>query len=273
MQEKTVQTQPKKPKNRAVTIIYRVIAGLIMAFAVFMMLFTVISVSTFDRADRNLFGFKAFIVLSDSMKATDFAAGDLIFVRETDPAALKAGDIICFQSTNKDSYGEIITHKIRALTEDAEGNPGFITYGTTTDTDNEAIVLYTFVIGKYCGRIAGLGHFFQFLKTTPGYLVCILLPFMLLILGQGAGAVRLFLQYKREQRAEIEAQNQKLEAERLETQRMMEELRSLREQMAGEKHGQTQSEAPMSETEPPQTQEEASLQTEAQTGGEDAPSP
>ena len=38
-----------------------------VALAVFMMIFTIVSVSTFDRADRNLFGYKAFIVLSDSM--------------------------------------------------------------------------------------------------------------------------------------------------------------------------------------------------------------
>lgn len=250
----------QKPKRRALTIVYRVITGLILAFAVFMMIFTIVSVTTFDRTDRNLFGYKAFIVLTDSMKATDFAAGDLIFVKETDPATLQAGDIICFQSTNKDSYGEIITHKIRALTKDAEGNPGFITYGTTTNTDDEAIVLYTFVIGKYQGKIAGLGHFFQFLKTTPGYLVCILLPFMLLIIWQGVGAVRLFMQYKREQRAEILAEKQKLEAERLETQKIMEELRTLKAQMAGGKQDaetesetesemgqETQSEIPMSE--------------------------
>ncbi len=254
-QETREPEQNQRPKAGARTIIYRVITGLILAFAVFMMVFTIVSVTTFDRTDRSLFGYKAFIVLSDSMKATDFAAGDLIFVKETDPATLEAGDIICFQSTNKDSYGEIITHKIRALTKDAEGNPGFITYGTTTDTDDEAIVLYTFVIGKYEGKIPGLGHFFQFLKTTPGYLVCIFLPFMLLIVWQGVGAVRLFLQYKREQRAEIQAEKQKLEEERLEAQRMMEELRTLRKQMAGQSSDGRQSEAPMPEDEVSKTQE------------------
>ena len=35
--------------------------------------------------DRSLFGYKAFIVLSDSMKATDFDAGDLVLVKEVDP--------------------------------------------------------------------------------------------------------------------------------------------------------------------------------------------
>ena len=41
---------------------------LIVALAACMMIFTVVSVATFDRADRNLFGYKAFIVLSDQFQ-------------------------------------------------------------------------------------------------------------------------------------------------------------------------------------------------------------
>ena len=57
---------------KALKIIRSIFVWLMVALAVFMMIFTVISVSTFDRADRNLFGYKAFIVLSDSMSKTDF---------------------------------------------------------------------------------------------------------------------------------------------------------------------------------------------------------
>lgn len=55
----------------------------------------------------------------------------MILVKEVDPSTLKEGDIITFMSQDTDSFGETITHKIRKLTTDAEGNPGFITYGTT----------------------------------------------------------------------------------------------------------------------------------------------
>ena len=51
---------------KALKIIRSIFVWLMVALAVFMMIFTIISVSTFDRADRNLFGYKAFIVLSDS---------------------------------------------------------------------------------------------------------------------------------------------------------------------------------------------------------------
>ena len=217
---------------KALKIIRSILVWLMVALAVFMMIFTVVSVSTFDRADRNLFGYKAFIVLSDSMSKTDFSAGDLVLVKAVDPSTLKEGDIIAYTSQNTSNYGETVTHKIRKLTTDANGEPGFVTYGTTTDTDDETIVTYPYVLGKYQGRIPKVGTFFQFLKSTPGYIVCILVPFLLLILLEGIRCIRLFRKYKAEQQAELQAERDKIEADRAETQRLMQELLAMKAQMA-----------------------------------------
>ena len=221
---------------------------MVVALAVCMMIFTIVSVNTFDRADRSIFGYKAFIVLSDSMSATDFSAGDLILSKEVDPTTLQAGDIISFQSTDPDNYGEVVTHKIRERTTDENGNPGFITYGTTTGENDESIVTYDFVLGKYQTRLPGVGKFFQFLKTTPGYIVCIFLPFLLLILVQGFNSIRLFRRYKQEQLAELEAQREqekaelaaereRLEADRLQSQQLMAELQKLKKQLDEKQSG------------------------------------
>lgn len=219
--------------KKALGIIKNVFTWLVVALAVCMMIFTVVSVNTFDRNDRNIFGYKMFIVLSDSMKKTDFDAGDLVLVKEVDPSTLQVGDIISYQSTNAENYGETVTHKIRALTKDAEGNPGFITYGTTTDTNDENIVTYSFVLGKYQTKLPGVGKFFQFLKTTPGYIICIFLPFLLLIVMQGVSSIRLFRRYKKEQQSELQAEKDQIAAERAETQKMMAELMAMKAQMEG----------------------------------------
>lgn len=234
--------------KKALHILKNILVWLVVAIAVLMMVFTVVSVTTFDRNDRSLFGYKAFIVKSDSMKATDFAAGDLILSKEVDPATLQVGDIISFQSTNTENYGEVVTHKIRELTTAEDGSPGFITYGTTTGTNDESIVTYSLVLGKYRTKLPGVGRFFGFLKTTPGYIVCIFLPFLLLILVQGMNSIRLFKQYKREQLAEIEAQREqekaemaaereRLEAERLQSQQLMAELMKLKSELSGKQDG------------------------------------
>lgn len=226
------------PMKKALYIIRTTVVWLIVALAVFMMIFTVISVTTFNRNDRDLFGYKAYIVNSDSMAATDFDAGDLIFVKETDPSTLQAGDIITFISQSTESFGQVVTHKIRSLTTDAQGNPGFITYGTTTDVDDATVVTYPYIMGKYVSHLAGVGSFFNFLKTPQGYIVCIFIPFMLLILYQGVNCVRLFIRYRKEQTEALEEEKAKIEAERAENAKMMEELKALKAQLEQQTAGE-----------------------------------
>ncbi len=223
-------------------IVKTIFTWILMIIAVAMMLFTIVSVSTFDRNDRELFGYKAFIVRSDSMKNAGFHAGDLILLKEVDPASLQVGDIIAFRSADPNSFGESITHKIRTLTTTEDGEPAFITYGTTTNVDDSYPVTYGQVQGKYQFSIPKVGAFFTFLKTVPGYICCILIPFMLLIVIQGITSIKLFRQYKAEQMAEIDAKRKKemdemaaerkrLAVEREESQKMLAELQRLQAQL------------------------------------------
>ena len=208
--------------------IMSVLSTLMMILAVCVMVFTLISVNTFNRQDRSLMGYKAFIVLSDSMSATDFDAGDLVLTKDVNPAELQEGDIIAYISENPDNYGEVVTHKIRTVNSDGT----FTTYGTTTDTDDAYPVSWEQVLGKYDRAIPKVGAFFNFLKTTPGYICCIFVPFALLIMMQGLNTVKLFKQYKREQQEDIDRQKAELEHERLETKAMMEELLAMKREMA-----------------------------------------
>lgn len=218
--------------KKALNIIKTILVWAVVLLAVFMMIFTIVSVSTFNRNDRHLLGYRAYIVLSDSMSKTDFDAGDLVLVKEVDPTILKEGDIISYISQNTENYGEVVTHKIRSLTTDANGENGFVTYGTTTDTNDETIVTYPFVLGKYQTHIPKVGTFFQFLKTPQGYFVCIFFPFMLLILYQGINCIRLFRRYKKEQMEEMETERKQIEEERKQSEEMMKELMALKEQLA-----------------------------------------
>ena len=187
--------------KRVLGIIKSILVWIFVIFAVSMTIFTVISVNTFNRNDRSILGYKAYIVNTDSMSKTDFKAGDLILVKETDPSTLKAGDIITYMSQNSESFGETITHKIRKVTTDSRGNPGFITYSTTTDQDDDT------------------------------YILCIFVPFMLLIIYQAVNFVMVFRRYKREQLEELNAEKERIETEREQNAQMMEELRALKQQL------------------------------------------
>ncbi len=215
--------------KKVLVITKNILTWVVVVFAVLMMVFTIISVNTLDRNNRNIFGYKFFIVQSDSMAATDFKAGDIVISKNVDVEELGEGDIITFISQDPDHYGETVTHKIRKVTTDKYGCRAFVTYGTTTNTDDKELA--TVVIGKYVGRIPNLGQFFVFLKTTPGYILCILTPFLVLIIYQGINCVHLFRKYRKEQVAEMEEEKNKIKEERAENQRLMAELLELKAQL------------------------------------------
>ena len=217
--------------KKTADVIRTVITWVLLVFSVAIMLFTFISVSTFNKNNRSIFGYKFFVVLSDSMKATDFEAGDLVVIKEVDPSTLREGDIITFISKSSSSYGETITHKIRRLTTTDSGEPGFVTYGTTTNTDDPTIVEFYSVEGKYQFSIPKIGKFFNFLKTIPGYICCILIPFLLFIAVQGANTVRAFKNYKKEQADALQAEKDELAAEKKRAEEMRAELEALKAQI------------------------------------------
>jgi signal peptidase len=219
--------------KKALNIVKSILVWTFVGIAVIMMLFTLFSVNTFDKTDRDVFGYKFFIVQTDSMSDT-FRAGDIVIVNEIDPTTLVAGDIITFISQNEDSFNETITHKIRSLTKDENGEPAFVTYGTTTDSDDETVVTYPYILGKYSFHLPWIGRFFQFLKTTPGYIVCILVPFLLLMIYNGVVAIGAFRKYKKEEMQELDEEKKKLEEERRQSLEMMAELQKLKEQLAAQ---------------------------------------
>lgn len=228
--------------KKFLNICLKLFTWLLVAFTVFMMVFTIFTVATVDRNNRDVLGYKFYIVRTNSMSLSDknqhldvhFDAGDIVVVKNVEnPRALQPGDVISFLSTNEVSAGETVTHMIREVKKTAEGRVlGYVTYGTYTGTNDEALVLPEYVLGMYQFKLPKVGTFFAFVKSVPGYICCILVPFLLLILYNGVNVIRLFRQHKREQMAIIQAEKDQLEAERAEAQRMMQELLALKAQLS-----------------------------------------
>ena len=243
--------------KKVLNISLKVVTWLLVAFTVFMMIFTIVTVTTVDKNDRSVFGVKFYIVQTDSMSLSEnnkdmdvhFDAGDIVIIKSVeDYGRLKAGDIISFMSTNDSSYGETVTHMIREVKRKDDGTLlGYVTYGTNTGVNDEALVAPEYVLGAYAGKLPGVGNFFAFVKSTPGYIVCILVPFLLLILYNGVNVIRLFRRYRREQMAAMQAERDKIDAERAENQRMMQELLALKAQLDQKMGEGTPPAAPASE--------------------------
>ena len=229
--------------KKTLKLITKIATWVLLAFTVFMMVFTIFSVATLDRNDRAIFGTKFYIVQTDSMSKSEnnkdldvhFNAGDIVLIKNLKTKTnLQKGDIIAFMSANTDSWGKTITHMIYDVKYDDNGKlEGYVTYGTNTGAIDEAVVEPDYILGQYKGKIPGIGKFFAFMKTTPGYICCILIPFLLIIIYNAVNVIVLFRRYRSEQTATLKEEKAQLEKDREENQRMMAELMALKAQLEG----------------------------------------
>ena len=230
----------EKKSNKVLDIIKRILVIIVVVFAVFVMIFTIVSVNTFDSNERSIFGYKIYVVLSDSMEP-EFSSGSLVLSQNVDDVnKLEVGDIITFvPNVREEGADKTVTHRIVAINKDKDGHPLFNTKGDNVTIQDEAAVGYMQVLGQYKTSIPYLGYFFNFLHTTPGYIVCIVIPFMILILYTGVRTIVLFRKYKDEQNEGIREERAALEKERTENEKMLEELRSLKAQLEAKENGGT----------------------------------
>ena len=230
---------------------------LTVAVAILVVIMTVLTVFSmvFNRdGTASVFGVQAYVVQSDSM-TPEFAAGDVIFSEEVNPEELVAGDIITFISRDSASYGQTITHCIREVTTH-NGELAFITYGIATGVDDGTPAAASDVLGRYTFRIAGLGSFFEFLKSVPGYIVCILLPFLVIIGLQVANIVSAVRAARAEKVAAAAAERSRVEA-------LEEEVARLRAQVGGASVGAQTPQPAEAQTDGGQTAETAPAEESA----------
>ena len=123
-------------------------------------------------------------VLSDSMNGPDgFKKGDLIICRALDDDEkkdLQVGDVVSFYADLVgDGNKALNTHRIIERNVDEGGNVTYVTQGDNREVSfvpdspigvDQIEAIWT---GK---RIGGLGSVIQFLQSSTGFLVCIVLP-------------------------------------------------------------------------------------------------
>ncbi len=133
-------------------------------------------------------GMTPLIVLTGSMEDV-FPGGSLIISKTVDAADIKEGDIISYFDPASKS-GAVVTHKVRFVKTTEEGALVFYTYGTAntskafeevTEADCEKIPAEK-LVGRYTGfHINGFGSAAMFMQTTPGLIVCVIVPLVALV--------------------------------------------------------------------------------------------
>ncbi len=136
----------------------------------------VLIVSSYLKPDElpGVLGVKPAVVLSGSMDPA-IQVGDLIFVNDCDPAALKEGDVVCYLSS-----GKAITHRIVSIAEGDDGQPRLVTKGDANNAEDRLAVSFDQVQGQWSGaRVPGLGNAILFMQTPAGMILFIVCPLAL----------------------------------------------------------------------------------------------
>ena len=120
-------------------------------------------------------GYRVFNIVSGSMEPA-YSVGDLIYVKEVDPATIVPGDVITFV-LNEDLV--VATHRVVRV--DAE-KQRFYTKGDANETEDGTPVHYNNVIGIPQFAIPGLGYVSDFIQHPPGSYITIAAVAILLIL-------------------------------------------------------------------------------------------
>jgi signal peptidase len=155
---------------KLIRTIYNVIQIiLVVAIILATLLALLLSISGMDRINpKSVLGFRAFIVLSESMQPT-FDKGALIIVSEVDETKLEIGDIVTYIPAR--GADTLLTHRIVEIVAEngAEAqNRMFITRGDTNNMNDPNPVGASQILGQVIFHMNGLGTFILQLRTLPG---------------------------------------------------------------------------------------------------------
>ena len=156
------------------------LAGTVIGVAVCVLLLPllimnlILIVKSFVNSDEvpSIGGVTPMIVLTDSMDPV-IKSGDLIFAKSIDPAEVAVGDIITFFDPAGSGTSTVTHRVVEVLREDGLH---FRTKGDANNTEDRSLVPAENLIGVYRARLPGMGQVAMFLQTTPGLLLCVVLP-------------------------------------------------------------------------------------------------
>lgn len=189
--------QQNEKQNKLLTIIGSILCVILVPVLVINLTLIAKSLMNEDEVP-SVGGYLPLIVLTDSMYPT-IESGDLIICHVEDANDIKEGDIIAYFDPAGNGKS-IVTHRVLDV-ETKDGAPAFKTKGDANNVEDQMLVPADNLVGVYQTRIAGAGNVAMFMQTTPGLIVCVVLPLVLIL---GYDFVRRN-KYEKEQRKDTEA--------------------------------------------------------------------
>ena len=157
----------RKPETKTV----KIVIDIILVILIYNML--LVGISCMNKIEEiSLFGYKAYIITTNSMEPT-INSGDTLITQNIKEEDLQVGDIITFKKK-----GVVISHRITDI-EEKEGKKLYSTKGDNNTVEDLEKVEYSEIKGKAVLTIPKLGKLIQFLNNKIVFLVIILIILLL----------------------------------------------------------------------------------------------
>ena len=186
-----------KTLKKTLTIVASILLWAIILLAA---LFAFTTLATRDNTKvANIAGYTPMSVMTDSM-APAFSAGDMIFIKTCDTSKLEVGDVVCFHTIIENQYA-LNTHRISEITEE-NGVRSYTTKGDNNEIADQHIISDGDIVGKYVGQLPKMGKVMDFLSSSMGFLIVIVLPMLLFFIYQLYHHITVILEMKKASAAE-----------------------------------------------------------------------
>ncbi len=168
----------KNLSDTAVLLTLNIVRAVMLSLtAVMLILIILVTLAT---SDGGLLGRRAFSV-NDELMTPKLKGGDLVIAEPR--SSYRSGDTVVYISSAVSDYG---SHHIRTIRESTthKGHPAYTVFPTANGIDELAPAYEVDVVGEVTAKIGGAGEFVEFVKSPGGYMLLVVLPFVLLIVGE-----------------------------------------------------------------------------------------
>lgn len=170
-------------------------------FLIMILVFLVIIINFIDQKNNLKKGIQkpalvsAYTIVSPSMVPNINVLDVIITTRVSDPAKIKVGDVITFNSTDYRSSGVTVTHRVKKIEKTSDGKYLFTTKGDANNTEDATRQPFSSIYGKVLIRLPKLGYIQYILSSVLGWVLLIIVPTVLII---GADIIKIIKTIKDE---------------------------------------------------------------------------
>ena len=164
---------------KAKNIVKKALKVLLVAFIVLeVILMCFVMVFKISGRNPDILGYQFYVIISPSMEP-ELCVGDVILSKKYTDQQIKKGDVITFLGREGSLEGKVVTHEVIDVQSVGE-EVKITTKGLANNMEDPAITTDD-VLSVMIRKTVVFGFLYRLISSTPGFIVLILLPLLILI--------------------------------------------------------------------------------------------